>query len=53
MDTMISGDGTYESPSLAGPYTLYEPPMLIDVEDAVSCTSTCATGGFSPDSGGS
>ena len=46
-------ESEYETPSLAGPFVVYEPPVLIDVADAVSCNSNCYTGGFSPDGGGS
>ena len=39
----------YETPALYGPSSLYETPLLLDVEEAASCDWGCITGGNSPD----
>jgi len=40
---------SYAVPMLEGPVRLYEPPLLLNVEEAASCYVGCVTGG----SGGS
>ena len=35
----------YESPTIEGPFQVYETPMLLDIEDAASCDWGCVTSG--------
>ena len=48
----ISDRGSYEPPRLDGPYTLYERPLLIDIEESASCNWGCVTSGDAPRPGG-
>lgn len=53
MQPRVCSESAYETPSLAGPFVIYEAPVLVDVADAAACDSNCVTGGFSPSGGGS
>ena len=37
----------YASPTIEGPFQVYETPMLLDIEDAASCNWGCITSGSS------